>query len=165
MLIDFGGTAIVVTHDRWFLDRVATALLVFEPDGRVTRHEGNYSLYLELTAQRKAQDAELSAGTAAKAKAEALSRGEAAGRGEGAKGSNKKKGLSYAQQRELEGIVARIEAAEIEVETLTARLADPAIYAEGHAAVASVGEKLATARALAQSLTARWEQLEALRDG
>ncbi len=41
MLLEFGGTAIVVTHDRWFLDRVATALLVFEPDGTVVRHEGN----------------------------------------------------------------------------------------------------------------------------
>ena len=158
MLIDFGGTAIVVTHDRWFLDRVATALLVFEADGQVVRHEGNYSMYLELTAQRKAQEAELSAGTAARAKAEAASRGEAATKA-------KKKGLSYAQQRELEGIVGRIEAAEAEVETLTARLADPAVYAEGHAAVATASEALAKARALAQSLTTRWEQLEALRDG
>jgi len=157
MLIEFGGTAIVVTHDRWFLDRVATALLVFEADGQVTRHEGNYSLYLELSAQQRAQEAEQSAGTAAKAKLERASKAEA---GSGAK----KKGLSYAQQRELEAIVGRIEAAEAEVEALTARLASPAVYAEGHAAVAAVSESLREARALAQSLTARWEELEARKD-
>ena len=141
---------------------VAAALLVFEPDGRVTRHEGNYSLYLELSAQQKAQEAELSAGTAAKAKLERASKASEAGSGAG--GGAKKKGLSYAQQRELEAIVGRIEKAEAEVELLTARLASPAVYAEGHAAVAAVNDALREARALAQSLTARWEELEARKD-
>ena len=136
-------------------------IVALEPDGRVTRHEGNYSLYLELSAQQKAQEAELSAGTAAKAKLERASKAEA---GSGAGGGAKKKGLSYAQQRELEAIVGRIEAAEAEVEALTARLASPAVYAEGHAAVAAVSEALREARALAQSLTARWEELEARKD-
>jgi ABC transport system ATP-binding/permease protein len=156
MLIDFGGTAIVVTHDRWFLDRVATALLVFEPDGRVTRHEGNYSLYLELTAQAKAQAAELSSGTGPKGKVERRPVSEAAG--------GKKKGLSYAQQRELEGIVGQIEAAEVEVEALSARLADPAVYAGGHAGVAELSAMLTAARGRAHDLTLRWEQLEALKE-
>jgi ATP-binding cassette subfamily F protein uup len=151
MLLEFGGTALVVTHDRWFLDRVATALLVFEADGRVVRHEGNYSLYLELTAQTRA----------AEAAAPPPRRPEER---PAAPPPTKKRGLSYAQRRELEGIVGEIEAAEAEAERLTAELADPATYARGHAAVAELTRALESARARAQTLTARWEALELLKD-
>ena len=41
----FAGCAVVVTHDRWFLDRVATHILAFEGDSRIYWHEGNYSSY------------------------------------------------------------------------------------------------------------------------
>jgi ATP-binding cassette subfamily F protein uup len=157
MLMEFGGTAIVITHDRWFLDRVATALLVFEADGRVTRHEGNYSLYLELSAQAKAQAAEdnLASGTGSRGKGE---------RSRNAEKKPQKAGLSFAQRRELEGIVAQIESIEAEAEALTRKLADPATYAEGHGAVAELTRQLDAARARAQTLTTRWEQLEALKD-
>ncbi len=158
MLMEFGGTAIVITHDRWFLDRVATALLVFEADGRVTRHEGNYSLYLELTAQAKAAKAaedNLASGTGSRSKGERGRNTE--------KKAPQKSGLSFAQRRELEGIVAQIEATEAEAEALTRKLADPATYAEGHAAIAEVTRQLDAARARAQTLTTRWEQLEALK--
>lgn len=49
-LADFGGCAVVVSHDRWFLDRVATHILAFEGDSQVTWFEGNYEAYHE---QRK----------------------------------------------------------------------------------------------------------------
>ncbi len=44
-LADFGGCAVVISHDRWFLDRVATHILAFEGDCRVTWFEGNYQAY------------------------------------------------------------------------------------------------------------------------
>ena len=44
-LANFGGCAVVVSHDRWFLDRVATHILAFEGDSRVTWFEGNYEAY------------------------------------------------------------------------------------------------------------------------
>ena len=150
MLLEFGGTAIVVTHDRWFLDRVATGLLVFEGDGKVVRHEGNYSQYLERI--DAAKSAEPPAKTTAKPSEPAPAP------------ASKKKGLSYAQRRELDGLMPAIEAAEAEVVTLTASLADSALYARGHAAVAEVQRALETARARASSLTARWEELELLKD-
>ena len=53
LLMQFTGAVIVVTHDRYFLDKVATALLVFEGEGKVVRHEGNYDLYRRLSAQAK----------------------------------------------------------------------------------------------------------------
>jgi ABC-type sulfate/molybdate transport systems ATPase subunit len=44
-LEDFAGCAIVVSHDRWFLDRIATHILAFEEDGTVRWFEGNFSDY------------------------------------------------------------------------------------------------------------------------
>jgi ATP-binding cassette ChvD family protein len=46
-LLEFGGTALVVSHDRWFLDRIATHILAFESDSRVEWFEGNYQQYEE----------------------------------------------------------------------------------------------------------------------
>ncbi|MFA7158144.1 MAG: energy-dependent translational throttle protein EttA [Kiritimatiellia bacterium] len=46
-LANFGGCAVVVSHDRWFLDRVATHILAFEGDSRVTWFDGNYEAYHE----------------------------------------------------------------------------------------------------------------------
>ena len=43
----FAGCAVIITHDRWFLDRVATHIMAFEDDGRIVWHEGNYGDYLE----------------------------------------------------------------------------------------------------------------------
>jgi ATPase subunit of ABC transporter with duplicated ATPase domains len=44
-LLSFGGCAVVISHDRWFLDRVATHMLAFEGDSRVVWYEGNYQDY------------------------------------------------------------------------------------------------------------------------
>ena len=46
-LLDFPGCAVVISHDRWFLDRIATHILAFEGDSSVVWHEGNYSDYEE----------------------------------------------------------------------------------------------------------------------
>ena len=46
-ILDFAGCVVVISHDRWFLDRVATHMLVFESDSRVEWFEGNYQAYEE----------------------------------------------------------------------------------------------------------------------
>jgi len=46
-LVSFGGCAVVISHDRWFLDRIATHILAFEGDSKVFWHEGNYQSYEE----------------------------------------------------------------------------------------------------------------------
>jgi ATPase subunit of ABC transporter with duplicated ATPase domains len=51
-LENFAGCAVVISHDRWFLDRIATHMLAFEGDSKVTWFEGNYS---EYEADRKAR--------------------------------------------------------------------------------------------------------------
>ncbi|HEY6203550.1 MAG TPA: energy-dependent translational throttle protein EttA [Candidatus Limnocylindria bacterium] len=55
-LLDFAGCVVVISHDRWFLDRVATHLLVFEGDSRVRWFEGNYHSYEEFMRKEKGDD-------------------------------------------------------------------------------------------------------------
>jgi len=57
-LLDFSGCAVVITHDRWFLDRIATHILAFEGDSEVVWFEGNYQAYIEDLKKRKGADAD-----------------------------------------------------------------------------------------------------------
>jgi ATP-binding cassette subfamily F protein uup len=57
-LENFGGCAVVISHDRWFLDRIATHILAFEGDSQATWFEGNYTEYEEDRKKRLGRDAE-----------------------------------------------------------------------------------------------------------
>ena len=57
-LLDFSGCAVVISHDRWFLDRIATHMLAFEGDSEVVWFEGNYQAYIEDLKRRKGADAD-----------------------------------------------------------------------------------------------------------
>jgi len=56
-LVAFPGCAVVISHDRWFLDRIATHILAFEGDSQVVWFEGNYQEYVEDHKRRKGEDA------------------------------------------------------------------------------------------------------------
>lgn len=57
-LLDFSGCAVVISHDRWFLDRIATHILAFEGESQVVWFEGNYQAYREDLKKRKGVDAD-----------------------------------------------------------------------------------------------------------
>ncbi len=57
-LLDFPGCAVVISHDRWFLDRVATHILAFESDSRVVWYEGNFADYVADFRRRMGEDAD-----------------------------------------------------------------------------------------------------------
>jgi energy-dependent translational throttle protein EttA len=57
-VIDFGGCAVVISHDRWFLDRIATHILAFEGDSRVVWCDGNYQSYEAQRKERLGMDAD-----------------------------------------------------------------------------------------------------------
>lgn len=57
-LINFGGCAVVTSHDRWFLDRIATHILAFEGDSQVYWFEGNYKMYEIQRRERLGEDAD-----------------------------------------------------------------------------------------------------------
>jgi len=147
LLLELGGTAIVVTHDRYFLDRVATDILAFEEQGRVVHYVGNYDTYLQL--RPDASTGERSATRRASARPPDRPR--------------KRRALSYAEGQELESIVPRIEAAEARVASLEARLGDPSLYQDGGGEVSAVMQELERAKAEAARLMERWEELEAKR--
>jgi ABC transport system ATP-binding/permease protein len=148
-LIDFPGCALVVSHDRWFLDRIATAILAFEPDvepGRVIFHEGNYSAYLE----RRRAEVRASAAAAAPSATSARTRAPVA------------KKLSFKERQELETMEATIATAETRIKELEETLADPAVYSKRAAEVPTLVAALETARAEVERLFARWQELDAL---
>jgi len=57
-LVDFPGCAVVISHDRWFLDRIATHILAFEGNSETVWFEGNYQAYIEDLKKRKGPDAD-----------------------------------------------------------------------------------------------------------
>ncbi len=156
LLLDFGGSTLLVTHDRYFLDKVATSILTFEGEGRVTRYEGNYAMYRRLKEQ---------AGEKAEAAApKPAPRQEEPAQAPAAKAARKPGKLSYKDQRELDGMEATIEAAEARKAGLEAQLADPAVYSNGPK-VAEVQTELDAATAEVDRLYARWQELQDLASG
>jgi ABC transport system ATP-binding/permease protein len=147
-LADFPGCVLVVTHDRFFLDKIATALFVFEGNGVVLRHEGSYDLYRRLREQREAEKSAAGA-PAAKAPSRKQERRSVTARR-----------LSYHEKRELEGMEAVILSAEEERERLGALLQDPAFYAESPERVGEVSTAFREATERVEALYARWEELE-----
>ncbi|MFW5926262.1 MAG: ABC-F family ATP-binding cassette domain-containing protein [Myxococcota bacterium] len=157
MLIDFDGVVLVVTHDRYFLDRVATAMLAFEADGRVVRYAGDYSSYRaqrDAFARARAEGGGDAAGKAAAPSPEPAPPAKPPPRG----------GLTYAERLELEGILGHIDEAEAEVARLEEELADPGVYRDRSEDVPALWEALEAARARAQKLLDRWEELETKRE-
>jgi ATP-binding cassette subfamily F protein uup len=159
LLETWPGCALIVSHDRYFLDRVATSTLAFEGDGVVTRYPGGYESYRSLREQAERARAERAAADADR-KPPAASRGTA-----GAEATPPgPKPLSFAEKKELDGILDAITAIEARVGALEARLSSPELYSGDPAEAARVrAEHQAAQRELAER-TARWEELEARRD-
>ena len=155
MLSDFSGTAVVVTHDRWFLDRVATSILAFEEGGSVTRYPGNYEAY------RRAKEAE-KVDAAAKRQASESVRPKAKPAPTSAPPPRAR--LTAGERRELSTILDAIDAAEQAVSAAEAALADPDAYAKGGDEIRKRNDALAHAKATVARLVARWEELEAKKD-
>ena len=151
LLETWPGCAIVVSHDRYFLDRVATSILAFEGTGKVVRYPGGYETYRRLRDEaREAVSAPVASVPASTAKSE---RPAASVRAE--------KPLTYAERIELDGIMETIAAAESEVSSLEAKLADPALYTTRGAEAGRLRELLDAAHSEVGRLLARWELLEA----
>ncbi len=161
MLLEYRGSALIVSHDRWFLDRVATSILSFEDGGRVDLHRGSYSEYREKRdRERRAAEGRRRSGE----RRSAATNGRRASKTDGKGGETAGKKLTFRERRELDGLFERIEAAEVEVEEIQVRLADPATYKRRDVDVSQLGARLEAARQLADELLARWEELEARRD-
>ncbi|MEM6291193.1 MAG: ABC-F family ATP-binding cassette domain-containing protein [Myxococcota bacterium] len=150
-LLGYPGTLLVVTHDRWFLDRIATSVLVFEEDG-VVQHQGGYSDYVErVAADKRAKAAEASKPKAAPKAAPAA--------------KAKKKGLTYAEEKELDGLLEKVDEAESRVAQMEAEAGGATFYERSDEDRKTFFETLESAKADAEALALRWAELEEKRDG
>jgi len=123
LLQAYAGTVFLVSHDRRFLDNVVTSTIVWEGDeapGRWREYEGGYEDWVAQSARAKT----LRPADAPKQKAEAAAPAVAAAP------AAKARKLSYKEQRELDGLPARIEALEAEQRTLGEYLAKPESYTD-----------------------------------
>jgi ATP-binding cassette subfamily F protein uup len=150
MLVDATATALVVTHDRWFLDRVASCILAFEGDGKVVLYPGNYESFRRLRSQ------------ALEAQRRVVNSVPEVARGEPRPLVQSKRGtrLARAEQQELSSLPEAIDRAESRVAELNVRLADPATYAAGGQQVSEVTAELLRAKSEVERLMLRWETLE-----
>ncbi len=146
----FAGSALVVSHDRYFLDRICDRILAFE-EGGVFVQPGNYSYYEE---KRREREAARAASPAPSESAAAPARARAATRA---------RKLTYKEERELEGMEAAILAAEEAAGQLEQQLADPEFQREHFMELETLAATLDTARAEISRLYERWEELEAVR--
>ena len=142
-LDDFPGAVVVITHDRYLLDRICTELIGLHGDGRWGTY-ASVAQWLEVSASEKKEDAE--AGTDRRAKATA-------------KSGAPRKGLSYHEKQEFAGMEEHILAAEEKVDTLQARLDNPEIAGD-HERLHATYEAHQQAQAELDRLFARWEELE-----
>jgi len=157
LLVEFQGTLLLVSHDRAFLDEVVTSTLVFEGDGRLGDYVGGYTDW-QNEKRKMAARKESVAGVADPGRAPTKTPGSTTP-------ATARKKLSNREQKELEGLPARIEALEREQAQLTAQLADPAFYRKQAAKFTEVKARLETVEKEHATAFARWEELEAARNG
>ena len=145
-LIHFTGTSVVVSHDRWFLDRVCDRIIVFHGEGRVTVSVGNYSYYREKNRQSTtSQPTQKKKRPAPKKSDDAPPK------------------LKWKEERELEGIEEVILTAEAAAEDLEKTLNDPEFYIENSEKAVEMAADLDAKKAEIQKLYDRWEELENIR--
>jgi ATP-binding cassette subfamily F protein uup len=152
-LVAFPGVVLVVSHDRYFLNRVCTDILAFEGDGRITHSVGDYDYYLEKR-KRSVEQAK-----AWESEAKSVAKQAAAPAPKAAKPRK----LSFKETRELEGMEAQIQSVEAEIARIEGLFASPDFHRTHATQTNQLTAQLAEAKENLTKLFARWEELEAIR--
>jgi ATP-binding cassette subfamily F protein uup len=150
-IIDFDGCALIVSHDRYFLNRVCTHMWVFEDGGDLVQITGNYDDVLLFRERRAAAEKEAAAANAA---------GSKAGKGRDANKSAAPRRLTYMEQKELAEIESRVTDAESEVTRLEGLVSSPDFYKRPPEEIKAALDALEQARAQVNAVYARWQELE-----
>jgi ATP-binding cassette subfamily F protein uup len=151
MIGDYAGTVLLISHDRDFLDRIVSAVLVPEGNGKWLEYAGGYA---DMLAQRGADVRKPAAKPAAAPPRKSVERPAA---------EPARRKLNFNEKHALETLPTRMAKLETEVKRLNARLADPALYARDRAAFDKATAALATAQAELAAAEERWLELEQLR--
>ncbi len=153
LLVEFSGTALIVSHDRTFLDNVVSSLIVFESDGRVIESVGGYEDYV----RQRGRTAQTKATRTREAPEKVESKPHPRGRPE------RPRRMTNREKRELEELPARIEQLEEQQHALAENLADPDLYQNNGDALTKLQEELKQVETDLAAAFARWEELEELR--
>jgi ATP-binding cassette subfamily F protein uup len=147
-IVDFDGAVLVVSHDRYFLDRICDQIVAFE-DGGVVVQPGNFSYYLEKRKAREQRE---------KMQAQSLARDLS--KIKQPDQSKKPRKRTLAETKEWEGMEERIMQAEEKVQALEQLLNDPEFHSTRFHETPAVMEQLENAKADCASLYSRWEALD-----
>ncbi len=153
---DFDGTLLLVSHDRAFLDRVVTSLLVLEGDGRVQEFIGGWSDYATWRTLRQRA-------TAPPRETAPSRESEAASARAKESTPSRSRRLSFKDQREFDSLPASIESLETDKAELERVVADPVFYQRSQDEVRGALTRLQSLGAEIDAAYARWAELEALR--
>lgn len=145
-LVDFGGCLVLVSHDRYFMDRLVEHLFVFEGEGIVKDYPGNYTSWREEEDEAKARQIE---GPAKISVSAAPVAAPAAPKGPGRK-------LSYKEQKELEALTIRIPELEAKKTELTEEMSDASDFTR----LEALAHEIQTIDRELDALTSRWLELE-----
>ncbi|MBP5440063.1 MAG: ATP-binding cassette domain-containing protein [Fibrobacter sp.] len=161
LLADYNGTVLTVSHDRAFLDSVATGILAIEEDGHVFEAVGGYSDY-EANKKIRDKDAAQAARLAAEREAEKLARSNAgAGAASAAPAPAKKKKRSYNEEREYAALPEKIEKLEKEIADYQLELSKPEVYTNA-TLIVELQKKIADDETLLEQAYERFEALDNL---
>ncbi|SDB68210.1 ABC-F family ATP-binding cassette domain-containing protein [Belnapia rosea] len=154
LLADYPGTVLVVSHDRDFLDRVCTSVIVAEDEGRWQEYAGGYS---DMVAQR---------GRGVEAKAAPAARPAQAPRAAATPAAPppSRRKLSFKQQHALDTLPARMEALQGDIATLRTALAAPDLYTRDRARFERFTTALTAKEADLAAAEEEWLELEMLRE-
>jgi ATP-binding cassette subfamily F protein uup len=148
LLFQFSGTVLLVSHDRAFLNNVATSTLAFEGEGAVREYVGGYDDWLRQRPAAKSSEGEKKPDKKPRRKNR----------------DDRPRKLSFKEKRELEGLPEEIEALEKEQGELYAAVEDPGFYQEGGEKVVRATSRLAELEKLIDERVSRWEELETIRE-
>ena len=155
MLDDYPGTVLVVSHDRDFVDRVATMTVAMEGDGKATVYAGGWSDY---RAQRGGDDPHVAEQKQKKLPPKNQNSGILENRNSGKVAQ--KPGLSFTEKHRLEALPAEIERLEAEIAKLTELLSDPELFAREPVKFRKATEALTTRQKALSDAEEEWLQLE-----
>ena len=153
MLAGYPGTLLLVSHDRDFLDRVATSVVAFEGEARWTEYAGGYS---DMLAQRGQGSGERTASRPARAATRPAPVPSPV--------RQPRKRLSFADRQVLTTSPGRIEALGAEIRRLERALSDPNFYGRDPDGFSAAGRALETARAALAAAEEDWLRVELLRE-
>jgi ATP-binding cassette subfamily F protein uup len=156
-LAAYKGTVILISHDRDFLDRVVTSVVVPEGDGRWTEYAGGYA---DMLAQR---GAELARRVATRRPAGTSPKAAEASRAEAASQPGARRRLSFKDKHALETLPGEIAVLEAKLAELSLALDDPGLFNRDRQKFATLSEALADVQGKLAAAEERWLELELLR--